>query len=174
MFSSENITKIVGLLIQRAAELTENTKNLKNEKNLVDIYNEFNKNLSKYLHSLSTLQTYLPLIFKDVLINYMKLIEFVLENGEYFNDYVLRAAAICLSTSLRRYSIYNEDNSSHKKLQLEEFKKQCVIEFRQFFSSEKIEAFFNTFLLKMLPRRPFLSNQQDPDNLDDFVEIGMH
>jgi len=172
LVENENITKIVGLLVQRAVELTENTKNLKGSKDLIDIYEEFNKNLFKYLYSLSQLQTMLPLLFKDVLVNYMNLLEYVLDNSECFtNEYVLKAAAICLTTALRRYSPTSQDTRDSKKPLIEEVRKHCINQFHNYFSSEKIEAFFNIFLLKMLPRRQFLTDQQDPDNLDEFVEI---
>ena len=143
-------------------------KTVKENKGLPDLREQLNKNLYKYLFSLSNLQAAFPFLFKDVLANEIQLIEYIIDNPDYFEtEYTLRAAVICLNSILRRYS-----NQSQRLGNYEEIKKQCVNDFYQYFTAEKIENFFNIFLVKLLPRRPSLTNDQDADNLDEFVEIG--
>ena len=163
------------LIIQRASELTENTRNLRNAPVVADIYKEFDKNLYKYLYSLSQLQVIFPLVLKEVLVPYLKLIEYIIDNPDTFSQYTLRATVICLNSVLRRYAYQEEDILVRKKHQFdkfEEIKKQCAAEVYQYFTQDKVQSFFNIFLLKLLPIRPYLTGNQDFDNLDDFVEIG--
>lgn len=176
LVDNPDVLKIISLLVQRCVELRENTKSLKeaaNNSNVKELYSQFNKNLYKFMYALSTLQTSSPYLFKDCLVTYMNLIEFILNNGESFtNTYVLSATAICLISALRRYSTYNPygDGNPNKSV-LEEAKKHCVNTFATLFSSEKIENYFNIFLLKLLPIRLFLTTDQNSQNPDDFVEI---
>lgn len=133
---------------------------------------ELSKNLHKFLYSLSLLQAIFPLLFREVLTNYIKLLEYIIDNAESFpGEYVLKSAVICLNSALRRYSYHADDKKQQAPI-LDEFKKQCITEFYQYFTEEKIQNFFNIFLLKLLPKRPFLTGDQDSDNLDEFVEIG--
>ena len=163
-------------LVQKAFELTETARSLKQDKDYYAICEQYNKNLYKYLLSLSDLQAIFQWLFKDSLNSYLQILEFIIQNPEHFVDeYVLRAAVIGLNTVLRRYSYQPEDISVNKKVpftNFEEVRQQCLQELQQFFTTEKIENFFNTFLLKLLPQRPFLTINQDPNNLDELVEIG--
>ena len=119
--------------------------------------------------NLSELQSAFPLLFKDTLGNYIQLIEYIIDNPESFeSDYTLKAAVICLTWALKKYS-----NKPQKPGNYEEIRQQCVSSFYQLFTVERIENFFNIFLLKLLPRRLFLTNDQDTNNLDDYVEIGI-
>ena len=163
------------MIIQRVNELTENTRNLRNAQGLENLYKEFDKNLYKYLYTLSMLQTIYPLVLREVLVPYLKLIEFIIDNPESFSEYTLRAAVICLSAALRRYAYQEEDIMVRKRPsadKFEEIKKQCAAEMYQFFTQEKVQSFFNIFLLKLLPIRAFLTENQDLSKLDDFIEIG--
>ena len=161
--------------MQRAADITENAKNIKENNNLRDLQPEYNKNLYKYLYLLSQLQAVFPWIFKDVIVDFVRLIEYIIDNPQNFeSEYVLRASMIWLNAALRRYTYFGQ--TPYKKPQIatyDEIKSHCMHSFCNYFTREKIEALFNIFLVKLLPERPFLKNNQDPENLDDFVEIGM-
>jgi len=173
MMENSDILKITNLLVQRAADITENTKNIKEANNLNDLLQEYSKNLYKYIYMLSQLQVVFPWIFKDVIVDSLRLVEYIIDNPQNFgSEYVLRSALIWLTYSLRRYSFQTEN--PHKKPHIasyDQIRNECTSAFCNFFNKEKIEAFFNIFLVKLLPERPFLKSNQDPDNLDDFVEI---
>ena len=164
------------MLVQRAADITENAKNIKESSGLRDLLEEYSKNLYKYLYSLSQLQVVFPWIFKDVIVDFVRLIEYIIDNPQNFgSEYVLRSAMIWLTAALRRYSDHGE-NTYKKASQIpgyDEAKNECKVQFCNYFTREKIETFFNIFLVKLLPERPFLKSNQDPENLDDFVEIGI-
>lgn len=165
--------KLFTLVVQRAGELTDIAKGLKQYEGLKL---QIDRTLYKYFYSLSQLHRAFPLGFQEVLVNYVKLLEYILDDPSSFStEYVLRSALICLNSVLRLHS-YDGNVLAGKRSPLlanyDELKKQCVNDLYQYFTVEKIENFFNIFLLKLLPKRPFLTNELDPNNLDEFVEIG--
>ena len=127
------------------------------------------------LFGISQLQIAFPLLFKDVLTNYLEVIEYVMNNaGTFGNEYTLRAAVICLTSIIKCYLYYSNDVMLLQKRKIEHydsFQKEAFDKYHAFFTVEKIEALFQLFLINLLPRRSFISDSQNIENLEELIEI---
>jgi len=175
MLVNETVIQVVGLLVQRALELTKIVHLLHSEKRYPEIYEAADKNLYKLLFGISQLQIAFPLLFKDVLTDYLEVIEYIISNAESFeNELTLRAAVICLTSVIKCYLYYSEDVYLLQKRKIEQFvdiQKETYAKYYSYFTPEKIENLFQLFLVKLLPRRKFLSTMETTDNFEELIEI---
>ena len=162
------------MLVQRAADIIQITKDLKDLKTHEALYVDLQKCAKNIIFSLSNLQNSIPYIFKDVQADYIRLNEIVIMDSEWFtNEKVLKAAInairLILRSAISSPEPYNKAHFDQKFLPVHNF---CHSQLVEYYNSDKIQEYFNQFALSFLPRRTFLSNVQNDQDLDTVIEIG--
>jgi len=171
---SDSVLKILMLILERAGELANLC--LEYGGKIGDLYKDLQKNLYAYLENLNNLQSRFKLLFKEHLTEYLTLIEAVIQKSECFQEEnVLKIAVICLKSVLKTFEYYHEDARLPGKTladKYEEMQEICRQKYYGFFTHARIESFLNEFLIKLLPRRKFLTQIINADEIETFIDTG--